>query len=89
MYILEDSGYMSRAAYVMDKLMSALGLHGKTAVSLILSSGCNISGIMSARTLESKKDRMIAILISPFMSCPARLVIYGVFVAAFFSTKKV
>ncbi|HEY8805533.1 MAG TPA: ferrous iron transport protein B, partial [Clostridium sp.] len=89
MSILEDSGYMSRAAYVMDKLMSALGLHGKTAVSLILSSGCNVSGIMSARTLESKKDRMIAILISPFMSCPARLVIYGVFVAAFFSTKKV
>ena len=89
MSILEDSGYMSRAAYVMDRLMSSLGLHGKTAVSLILSSGCNVSGIMAARTLESKKDRMIAILISPFMSCPARLVIYGVFVAAFFSDKKV
>ncbi len=89
MSILEDSGYMARAAYVMDKLMSAVGLHGKTAVSLILSSGCNISGIMSARTLESKKDRMIAILISPFMSCPARLVIYGVFVAAFFGDKKI
>lgn len=89
MSILEDSGYMARAAYVMDKLMNAVGLHGKTAVSLILSSGCNISGIMSARTLESKKDRMIAILISPFMSCPARLVIYGVFVAAFFGDKKI
>lgn len=89
MSILEDSGYMARAAYVMDRLMSAVGLHGKTAVSLILSSGCNISGIMSARTLESKKDRMIAILISPFMSCPARLVIYGVFIAAFFGDKKI
>ncbi len=89
MSILEDSGYMARAAYVMDRIMNAVGLHGKTAVSLILSSGCNVSGIMSARTLESKKDRMIAILISPFMSCPARLVVYGVFIAAFFSDKKV
>ena len=88
MSILEDSGYMSRAAYVMDRLMSAVGLHGKTAVSLILSSGCNVSGIMATRTLESKKDRMIAILISPFMSCPARLVIYGVFISAFFSNGK-
>ena len=89
MSILEDSGYMSRAAYVMDKIMSSVGLHGKTAIALILSSGCAVSGIMSTRTLESKKDRMIAILISPFMSCPARLVVYGVFVAAFFSDKKV
>ncbi|HEY8891696.1 MAG TPA: ferrous iron transport protein B [Clostridium sp.] len=89
MSILEDSGYMSRAAYVMDKLMSSLGLHGKTAIALILSSGCAVSGIMSTRTLESKKDRMVAILISPFMSCPARLVVYGVFVAAFFADKKV
>jgi len=89
MSILEDSGYMSRAAYVMDKLMSSLGLHGKTAIALILSSGCAVSGIMSTRTLESKKDRMVAILISPFMSCPARLVVYGVFVAAFFSDKKI
>ena len=89
MSILEDSGYMSRAAYVMDKLMSSIGLHGKTAIALILSSGCAVSGIMSTRTLESKKDRMIAILISPFMSCPARLVVYGVFVAAFFADSKV
>lgn len=89
MSILEDSGYMSRAAYVMDKLMSSLGLHGKTAIALILSSGCAVSGIMSTRTLESKKDRMVAILISPFMSCPARLVVYGVFVAAFFTDMKV
>ncbi|WP_077835802.1 ferrous iron transport protein B [Clostridium felsineum] len=86
--LLEDSGYMARAAYVMDRLMSAVGLHGKTAVSLIIGSGCNVAGIMSARTLESKKDRMIAILISPFISCTARLTVYGVFVGAFFAKQK-
>jgi len=86
--LLEDSGYMARAAYVMDRLMNAVGLHGKTAVSLIIGGGCNVAGIMSTRTLESKKDRMIAILINPFVSCPARLVVYGVFVAAFFTDKK-
>lgn len=86
--ILEDSGYMARAAYVMDKLMSSLGLHGKTAISLVIGSGCNVAGIMSTRTLESRKDRMIAILIAPFMSCPARLVVYAVFVSAFFADTK-
>jgi ferrous iron transport protein B len=87
--LLEDSGYMARAAYVMDRLMHAVGLHGKTAVSLIIGSGCNVAGIMSARTLENKKDRMIAILISPFISCPARLEIYGLFIGAFFANKTV
>ncbi len=87
--ILEDTGYMARAAYVMDRLMNAVGLHGKTAVSLIIGTGCNVAGVMSARTLESKKDRMIAILISPFMSCTARLAIYAVFASAFFSKIKV
>ncbi len=87
--LLEDSGYMARAAYVMDRLMHALGLHGKTAVSLIIGSGCNVAGIMSARTLENKKDRMIAILISPFISCPARLEIYGLFIGAFFANKRI
>lgn len=87
--ILEDSGYMSRAAYVMDKLMSAIGLHGKTAVSLIIGSGCNVAGIMSTRTLESKKDRMIGILINPFISCGARLPIYALFTGAFFAEKNV
>lgn len=82
--ILEDSGYMARAAYVMDRLMRALGLHGKTFVSMIIGSGCNVPGIMATRTLESKKDRMIAILINPFVSCGARLPIYMVFTAAFF-----
>lgn len=86
--LLEDSGYMARAAYVMDRFMNALGLHGKTAVSLIIGGGCNVAGIMSARTLESKKDRMIAILINPFVSCPARLAVYAVFISAFFSNKK-
>lgn len=86
--LLEDSGYMARAAYVMDRFMNAVGLHGKTAVSLIIGGGCNVAGIMSTRTLESKKDRMIAILINPFVSCPARLAVYGVFVGAFFSDKK-
>ena len=84
--LLEDSGYMARAAYVMDRLMSGLGLHGKTFVSMIVSVGCNVPGIMSTRTLENKKDRMIAILINPFISCGARMPIYAVFVEAFFPT---
>ena len=84
--LLEDSGYMARAAYVMDRLMRGLGLHGKTFVSMIVSVGCNVPGIMSTRTLENKKDRMIAILINPFISCGARIPIYAVFVEAFFPT---
>lgn len=82
--ILEDSGYLSRAAYVMDRSMRALGLHGKTFISMLIGSGCNVPGIMSTRTLDSKRDRMIAILINPFISCGARLPIYMVFIAAFF-----
>lgn len=87
MGILEDSGYMARAAYVMDRIMKSLGLHGKTFVSMLVSFGCNVPGIMSTRTLDSKKDRMIAILINPFISCGARLPIYSVFIAAFFPNK--
>ncbi|WP_143317391.1 ferrous iron transport protein B [Clostridium sp. HBUAS56017] len=82
--LLEDSGYMARAAYVMDRLMRSLGLHGKTFVSMLVSTGCNVPGIMSTRTLENKKDRMIAILINPFVSCGARLPIYALFISAFF-----
>ncbi len=82
--ILEDTGYMARAAYVMDGLMRSLGLHGKTFISMIVGFGCNVPGIMSTRTLDNKKDRMIALLINPFMSCGARLPIYLVFIAAFF-----
>lgn len=87
--MLEDSGYMARAAYVMDRLMNSIGLHGKTAVSLIISGGCNVAGIMSTRTLDSKKDRMVAILINPFVSCSARLPVYALFAGAFFSGKKI
>lgn len=87
--ILEDSGYMARAAYVMDRLMNSIGLHGKTAVSLIISGGCNVAGIMSTRTLDSRKDRMVAILINPFVSCSARLPVYALFAGAFFSGKKI
>lgn len=86
---MEDSGYMARAAYVMDRLMSAVGLHGKTAVAMIVGSGCNVAGIMSTRTLDTKKDRMIGILISPFISCSARLPVYALFAGAFFADKRV
>ncbi|MGI6752171.1 MAG: ferrous iron transport protein B [Anaerovoracaceae bacterium] len=81
---LEDSGYMARAAYVWDELMRRLGLQGKAFVSLIIGFGCNVPGIMSARTLDNKKDRMITTLINPFMSCGAKIPIYSIFIAAFF-----
>ena len=84
MGILEDSGYMARAAYIMDNIMRALGLHGKSFISMIIGFGCNVPGVMSTRTLEDKKDRMISILINPFMSCGARIPIYLVFISAFF-----
>lgn len=84
MGILEDSGYMARAAYVMDNIMRALGLQGKTFISMIVGFGCNVPGVMATRTLDNRKDRMIATLINPFMSCGAKLPIYLVFIAAFF-----
>lgn len=86
--LLEDSGYMARAAYVMDRLMRKVGLHGKTFVSMIVSFGCNVPGIMATRTLDNKKDRMIAILINPFISCGARLPIYALFISAFFEKNR-
>ncbi len=82
---LEDSGYMARAAYVWDELMRKLGLQGKAFISLIIGFGCSVPGIMSARTLDNRKDRMITTLIIPFMSCGAKLPIYSIFIAAFFS----
>jgi len=85
--ILEDCGYMARAAFVMDRLMHALGLHGKSFIPMILGFGCNIPGIMATRTLESKKDRILTILINPFMSCSARLPIYVLFAGTFFPKK--
>ena len=82
--VLEDTGYMSRAAYVMDKIMSKLGLHGKSFIPLIIGFGCNVPGVMATRTLDSKRDRIISILINPLMSCSARLPVYIVFAGAFF-----
>jgi len=82
--ILEDSGYMARAAFVMDKFMSMFGLHGKSFIPMILGFGCSIPGIMAARTLESRKDRILTILVLPLMSCSARFPIYTLFVGIFF-----
>ncbi len=83
--LLEDSGYMARVAYIMDKFMHKIGLHGKAFIPLILGFGCNVPGIMATRTLETKKDRLLTILINPFMSCAARLPVYVLFTSAFFS----
>jgi len=82
--VLEDSGYMSRAAFVMDRFMHALGLHGKSFIPMVLGFGCSIPAVMATRTLESRKDRILTILIVPLMSCSARLPIYTLFAAAFF-----
>ncbi|MBL8992606.1 MAG: ferrous iron transport protein B, partial [Spirochaetia bacterium] len=87
--ILEDSGYMARAAFIMDRLMRGVGLHGKAFMPLLSSFACAIPGIMSTRTIESPKDRLATILIAPFMSCSARLPVYTLMVAAFFAQKKV
>jgi ferrous iron transport protein B len=81
---LEDSGYMARAAFVVDRLMRAFGLPGKAFVPMIVGFGCNVPAVMAARTLENKRDRILTIMMSPFMSCGARLAIYAVFTAAFF-----
>ena len=82
--ILEDSGYMARAALVTDRLMQLIGLNGKAFIPLIIGFGCNVTGIMAARTIEQPKERLITTLIMPFMSCSARLPIYSLVVAAFF-----
>ncbi|WPC39448.1 ferrous iron transport protein B [Clostridium sp. JS66] len=86
--ILEDSGYMARAAFIMDKLMRKMGLSGKAFIPLVMSFGCSVPGIMSARTLESEKDRKLTALLVPLMSCNARLPIYAVFASAFFPAKQ-
>lgn len=82
---LEDSGYMARAAFIMDKAMSKIGLNGKAFIPMIVGFGCNVPGIMSARTIEQPKERLITILLSPFMSCSARLAVYALFVSIFFT----
>jgi ferrous iron transport protein B len=84
MSILEDSGYMARAAFVMDRFMRAVGLPGKSFVPLLVGFGCNVPAIMAARTLENQRDRTLTILMAPFMSCGARLPVYVLFASAFF-----
>ncbi len=81
---LEDSGYMARAAFVMERFMRRIGLPGKAFVPLIVGFGCNVPGIMAARTMEVERERIITIMMSPFMSCGARLSVYALFAAAFF-----
>ena len=87
--LLEDSGYMARAAFLMDRLMRAVGLHGKAFVPLLSSFACAVPGIMATRTIENPKDRVATIMIAPFMSCSARLPVYTLMIAAFFSGQKV
>ena len=87
--VLEDSGYMARAAFLMDRLMRGVGLHGKAFVPLLSSFACAVPGIMATRTIENPKDRVATIMIAPFMSCSARLPVYTLMIAAFFSGQKV
>ena len=82
--ILEDSGYMARAAFIMDKIMHRMGLHGKSFIPLIMGFGCNVPAIMATRTIEDQKSRLITMLVNPLMSCSARLPIYLVMIGAFF-----
>ncbi|WP_016957181.1 Fe(2+) transporter permease subunit FeoB [Catenovulum agarivorans] len=83
--VIEDSGYMARAAFVMDRFMRAVGLPGKSFVPLIVGFGCNVPSVMASRTLDTHKDRLLTIAMSPFMSCGARLSVYALFAAAFFA----
>lgn len=87
--LLEDSGYMARAAFLMDRLMRAVGLHGRAFVPLLSSFACAVPGIMATRTIENPKDRIATIMIAPFMSCSARLPVYTLIIAAFFSGQKI
>ena len=85
--ILEDSGYMARVAFVMDKLLRKIGLSGRSIVPMLIGFGCTVPGVMASRTLPSERDRKMTILLTPFMSCSAKLPIYGFFSAAFFPGK--
>ncbi|WP_419392609.1 ferrous iron transport protein B [Cytobacillus praedii] len=86
--LLEDSGYMARVALVMDRLMEAVGLNGKAFIPMMIGFGCNVPGIMAARTIETPKERLLTILLTPLMSCSARLPVYALFVGAFFVQQK-
>ena len=84
---MEDSGYMARAAFIMDKIMHKMGLHGKSFIPLIMGFGCNVPAIMTSRIIESRKARLVTMLVNPLMSCSARLPIYLVLIGAFFPGK--
>jgi len=81
---MEDTGYMARSAFLMDKIMHSLGLHGKSFIPLVMGFGCNVPAIMATRSLENKRDRILTVLINPFMSCSARLPVYILFAGTFF-----
>jgi len=81
---MEDTGYMARSAFLMDKIMHGLGLHGKSFIPLVMGFGCNVPAIMATRSLENKRDRILTVLINPFMSCSARLPVYILFAGTFF-----
>ena len=82
---MEDTGYMARVSFIMDKLMHKIGLHGKSFIPLLMGFGCNVPAIMATRTLENRKDRILTMLITPFMSCSARLPVYVLIISAFFT----
>lgn len=86
--LLEDSGYMARVALVMDRIMEAVGLNGKAFIPMMIGFGCNVPGIMAARTIETPRERLLTILLTPLMSCSARLPVYALFVGAFFEGQK-
>lgn len=86
--LLDDTGYMARAAFLMDRIMHNLGLHGKSFISMLIGFGCNVPGVMATRTLENRQDRLITILVNPLMSCSARYPVYMLFCAAFFSANQ-
>ena len=83
--LMEDSGYMARAAFIMDRLMHKMGLHGKSFIPLIMGFGCNVPAVMATRTIESRRSRLITMLILPFMSCSARLPVYIMIISTFFA----
>jgi len=87
MAVLEDSGYMARAAFIMDRLMHKIGLHGRSFIPMLLGFGCNLPAIMATRTIEDRKDRLVTILVNPFISCGARLPVYTLFIGAFFAER--
>jgi ferrous iron transport protein B len=85
---MEDTGYMARAVFIMDRFMHKIGLHGKSFIPLFMGFGCNVPAIMATRIIESRRDRLLTMLITPFMSCSARLPVYILFISAFFASNQ-